>query len=37
MLGMLNLDRIIFECEGTIINKHGAWATPFTIECKWSK
>jgi hypothetical protein len=37
MLGMLNLDRSIFGCEGTIINRHGAWATPFIIECKWSK
>jgi hypothetical protein len=37
MLGMPNLDKNILGCEGTIINRHGGWAIPFTIECKWSK
>lgn len=37
MLGMPNLHRSILGCEWANINRHGAWAAPFTIECKWNK
>jgi len=34
---MPNLHRSILGCEWANINRHGAWAAPFTIECKWNK